>query len=179
MILKLSSGAALQNQSRECLTRKTESSPSCGLRLGRGMAGSFWTPERDRRLQKLEAAGLSAEQMADRLGATRNAVIGRSVRLRGLVFRSQLQIAEEETARRLARRRDKRRRTDAALSVMRQLIAKRVPLAIAIAKAIEAGATYQAIGDELGVSRQRAHQIGCQKIAMRPKLPPVRISTVL
>ncbi|HEY2227780.1 MAG TPA: GcrA family cell cycle regulator [Xanthobacteraceae bacterium] len=127
------------------------------------MAGGFWTPERDRRLQKLEAAGLSAAQIAQQLGATRNAVIGRSVRLRGLTFPSQLRKAEGEAARRLALRRNKKRRVDAALSLMRQLIAKRIPLAMTVAKAVAAGATYQAIADELGVSRQRAHQIACPK----------------
>src|ERR1700716_1023217 len=127
------------------------------------MADGFWTPERDRRLQKLEAAGLSAAQVADRLGTTRNAVIGRSVRLRGLVFRSQLRIAEEKTALQLARLKEKKRRKDAGLSVMRQLIAKGVSFKVAIAKAIEADATYQVIGDALGLSRQRAHQIACKK----------------
>src|SRR3981081_897803 len=111
------------------------------------MAGSFWTPERDKRLQKLEAAGLSAAQMADQLGATRNAVIGRSVRLRGLVFRSQLRGVEGKTALRSTRLKEKRRRRDAGLSVLRQLIAKGVSLKVAIVKAIAAGATYQVIGN--------------------------------
>jgi hypothetical protein len=79
------------------------------------------------------------------------------------VFRSQLRKAEEETAKRLALRRNKKRRIDAALSLMRQLIAKRAPLATTVAKAVAAGATYQAVGDELGVSRQRAHQIARPK----------------
>jgi hypothetical protein len=52
---------------------------------------TFWTAEKDKQLQELEAAGLSAAQIADRLGTTRNAVIGRSVRPRGLIFPSQLQ----------------------------------------------------------------------------------------
>jgi FixJ family two-component response regulator len=79
------------------------------------------------------------------------------------MFPSQLRKAEGEAARRLALRRNKKRRVDAALSLMRQLIAKRIPLAMTVAKAVAAGATYQAIADELGVSRQRAHQIAARR----------------
>jgi DNA-binding CsgD family transcriptional regulator len=123
------------------------------------MIESFWTPQRDKRLQRLQAAGLSAAQIAERIGATRNAVIGRSIRLRGIVFPSQIRKAKAQAAERTARRRDKKRRTQAGLAAMRQAIARRVPRDRAIVKAVEAGLTYQAIGNALGLSRQRVHQI--------------------
>jgi hypothetical protein len=42
-----------------------------------------WTVEQDRQLLELEQQGLSASLIADRMAKTRNAVIGRSYRLRG------------------------------------------------------------------------------------------------
>ena len=51
----------------------------------------FWTPERDEELKRHEAAGLSAAKIAAQLGTTRGAVLGRSNRLRGKVFKSDLE----------------------------------------------------------------------------------------
>ena len=53
--------------------------------------GGFWTPERDEELKRHEAAGLSAAKIAAQLGTTRGAVLGRSNRLRGKVFKSDLE----------------------------------------------------------------------------------------
>jgi hypothetical protein len=125
----------------------------------RYLADSFWTPARDKGLQKLEAAGLSAAQIADQLGTTRNAVLGRSARLRGVVYQSIIRREKGLRAQSAARRREHKRRSDTLLSAMREAIAKRVPRTIAIANAVERGVTYQAIGKELGLSRQRVHQI--------------------
>jgi hypothetical protein len=56
----------------------------------RGYRG-FWTPERDEELKRHEAAGLSATKIAVQLGTTRGAILGRSNRLRGKVFKSDLE----------------------------------------------------------------------------------------
>jgi hypothetical protein len=48
----------------------------------------YWTPEDDEELKRLEAAGLSASEIAARLNTTRSAIIGRSNRLRGNLFAS-------------------------------------------------------------------------------------------
>jgi hypothetical protein len=125
----------------------------------RYLAGSFWTLKQDSRLHKLEAAGLSAAQIAERLGITRNAVLGRSHRLRGLVFRSEIRREQNLRALSAARRREMKRRSAAMLSAMREAIAQGTPRKFAIIEAVEAGVTYQAIGHELGISRQRVHQI--------------------
>jgi DNA-binding CsgD family transcriptional regulator len=120
---------------------------------------TFWTPARDKRLLKFLRAGLSAAEIGERIGATRNAVIGRSARLRGIIFPSQVRRAEEDLELRIARRKEKKRRNDAMLSAMRHALAQRTPRDQVIAKAVKNGLTYQAIGDELGISRQRVHQI--------------------
>jgi hypothetical protein len=123
------------------------------------MTVTFWTAERDKQLQRLEAAGLSAAQIADRTGTTRNSVIGRSVRLRGLIFPSQRQRLRSERALHAARLRQQKERTAVSLASMRRAIVKGTPRNAAIVLAVKAHVTYQAIADELGLSRQRVQQI--------------------
>jgi hypothetical protein len=123
------------------------------------MTVTFWTAEKDKQLQRLEAAGLSAAQIADRIGTTRNAVIGRSVRLRGLIFPSQLRRQRSEQAARAARLRRERERTAVGLAAMRRAIARGAPRDAAIVLAVKARVVYQAIADELGLTRQRVQQI--------------------
>jgi len=123
------------------------------------MTATFWTAEEDKQLQKLEAAGLSAAQIAARLGMTRNAVIGRSVRLRGLIFPSQIQRQRTERALHAAHLREQKERTAMSLASMRRMMAKGTPRDMAIASAVRAKVIYQAIADELGLTRQRVQQI--------------------
>jgi hypothetical protein len=123
------------------------------------MTVTFWTAERDKQLRRLEAAGLSAAQIAGRIGTTRNAVIGRSVRLRGLIFPSQLRRQRREQALRAARLRREKERSAVWLAAMRRAIARGTPRDVAIVSAVKAHVTYQAIADELGLSRQRVQQI--------------------
>jgi hypothetical protein len=80
----------------------------------RYFAGSFWTPITDARLQQLEAQGLSAAKIADKLGTTRNSVIGRSQRLRGLSRTFPSYIREREEAR--AKTAEYQREMEAVLS---------------------------------------------------------------
>jgi hypothetical protein len=125
----------------------------------RRIGGSFWTPERDNRLQRLEGAGLSAAKIGEQLGVTRNAVLGRSARLRGVVYPCIVRREKESRVQAAVRRRERERRSYAALMVMRKAIATGVAREITIAAAMKAGATYEAVGNELGLSRQRVHQI--------------------
>jgi hypothetical protein len=127
------------------------------MRKMRYFAGSFWTPDTDTRLQRLEAQGLSAAKIAGKLGVSRNSVIARSPRLRGLyrTFPSYLRGQEEARGRSAARK----RKMDAVLSKFRQEIARGVDRNEAIADARKAGATLKAIGEVLGVTRQRVRQI--------------------
>jgi hypothetical protein len=125
----------------------------------RRIAGSFWTRERDKQLQKLEAAGLSGAQIAAELGTTRNAVIARSARLRGVVYPCIVRREKQLRTESAVRRRERKRRMNAALSMLREALARRVPRNAAIVAAGKAGATHQAIGEELGISRERVRQI--------------------
>jgi hypothetical protein len=52
------------------------------------MKRTFWTPDRDEELRRHESAGLSTARIAALLHTTRSAVIGRSNRLRGNLFKS-------------------------------------------------------------------------------------------
>ena len=87
----------------------------------RRIRASFWTSERIRRLQALEAAGLSAREIAEKLGTTRKAVIGRSQRLRGLTytFASYINKERDRRAATQTRRRERERRSRAAIARMR------------------------------------------------------------
>ena len=127
----------------------------------RRIRGSFWTPERDRRLQAYEAAGVPASAIAERLGTTRDAVLGRSQRLRGLTVTYKAYVQKQRAVRAAidARQREKRRRVRAAIARMRAEIAKGIPRDVAIVSAAERGATYKAIADEVGVTRERVRQI--------------------
>jgi hypothetical protein len=120
---------------------------------------TFWTAEKDRQLQRLEAAGRSAARIAERLGTTRNAVIGRSVRLRGLIFPSQIQRQRAQRALHAARLHQRKDDTAASLATMRRMIARGTPRDVAIMWAVNAGVTYQAIAEELDLTRQRVQQI--------------------
>src|SRR5260370_33916253 len=102
------------------------------------MTATFWTAEKDKQLQRLEAAGLSAAQIADRIGTTRNAVIGRSARLRGLIFPSQIQRQRSGRALHAARLRQQKERTVVSLASMRRAIGKGTSRNLALLLAVEA-----------------------------------------
>src|ERR1700738_1914144 len=88
----------------------------------RYFSGSFWTPETAPQLQRLEAKGLSAAQIAEKLGTSRNSVSGRSQRLRGVYrrFPSCLRREREARARSAARQKQRQKKTDAVLGKFRQ-----------------------------------------------------------
>jgi hypothetical protein len=94
----------------------------------RRISGSFWTLERDERLRRLEAEGLSAAKIGEKLGTTQDAVLGRLHRLSGvaLTYPSYTRQANETRARNAARMKERKRITDAAISKMRHEIARGV-----------------------------------------------------
>src|SRR5437660_133506 len=124
--------------------------------MGR-IRASFWTPERVRRLQALEAAGLSARVIAEKLGTTRKAVIGRSQRMRGLTYTFASYINKERKLRAATqtRRRERERRSRAAIARMRAEISNGTPRDVAIAAAVKRGARSQAVADAMGISKGR------------------------
>ena len=119
---------------------------------------SFWTPRRDRKLRDMWGKRRAIE-IAIELGTTSNAVIGRIHRLLGTY---QDKIAKQlAVARDIARRRQKARnaRQRAIVGNMLERMASGVPRNKAIIRARTEGASLQAIGTAIGLSRERVRQI--------------------
>jgi hypothetical protein len=135
------------------------------MRRPRVISGSFWTTERDERLRRLEAEGLSAAKIGAKLGTTRDAVLGRLHRLSGasLTYPAYLRGAVKARARKVARLKKQERLNDAALSKIRQEIARGIGRNRAIARARKAGATLQAIADLFGITHERVRQIAASE----------------
>jgi transposase len=131
----------------------------------------MWTPARDKRLQALQADGLSAAQIAKKLGTTRNAVIGRARRLRGIVYQSDIDSWKRANARRSAEahkrasaRADQQKK---ALAEMTKALNAGVAKPKAMLRAFRAGAYWRQIGDYFGISQQAAYEAA--KKARRPR----------
>ena len=123
---------------------------------------SSWTPARDKRLQVLEQEGLSAAQIAKKLGTSRNAVIGRSRRLRGIVYQSDVDSwtranarRSEEAHARMAVRAEKQKKV---IADMVKAIAAGTPKPSAMLRAFKAGAFWRQIGEQFGISQQAAYE---------------------
>src|SRR5260370_30677307 len=109
-----------------------------------GAMATDWTRSRDKRLLAQQAAGRTAAQIAKTLGVTRNAVIGRSRRLRGIVYQSDIDSWRRANARRAqeARKRAQVRRVPQpkALPDLGPPATRRVPLDQALATTPQARA---------------------------------------
>jgi hypothetical protein len=123
---------------------------------------SGWTPARDKRLQALEQEGLSAAQIAKKLGTSRNAVIGRSRRLRGIVYQSDIDSwtranarRSEEAHARMAVRAEKQKKV---IADMVKAIAAGTAKPNAMLRAFKAGAFWRQIGEQFGISQQAAYE---------------------
>jgi transposase len=121
-----------------------------------------WTSARDKRLQALEKKGLSAAQIAKELGTTRNAVIGRSRRIRGIVYQSDIESWTRANARRSAEahkraalRTEKQKKV---IAEMLKAISAGTPKPTAMLRAFRAGAFWRQIGEEFGISQQAAYE---------------------
>ena len=127
----------------------------------RRIGGSFWTPDRDQKLRRLEGEGLSAAKIAEKLGTTRGAVLGRLHRLSGaaLTYPSYIRQEKEARARAAARMKERKRAESTVIPRMQQEIARGVDRNRAITKAQKAGATLKSIGDVLGISKEWVRQI--------------------
>lgn len=123
---------------------------------------SSWTPSRDKRLLALQAAGRTAAQIAKSLRVSRNAVIGRSRRLRGIVYKSDIESWARANARRAqeAKKRMKARQKAQrkALRELARAITRGEPKGKAMARAHRAGALWRQIGAYFGVSQQAAYE---------------------
>lgn len=129
----------------------------------RGTApNSFWTPARDKRMQALQLKGASAAEIAEVLGCSRNAVIGRSLRLRGIQYESSVRSWKRANAKRAAEARKRRavrmEKRREAMRAMMKWLAQGMPEGRAMGRAHDAGATWQQIGDYFGCSQQAAYE---------------------
>ena len=136
------------------------------MRKMRRISGSFRTLERDERLRRLEAEGLSAAKIGEKLGTTRSAVLGRLHRLSGaaLTYPSYIQQEKEARARAAARMKERKRAESTVIPRMQQEIMRGVDRNRAIAKARKAGATLRAIGDAVGISKEWVRQIVAREL---------------
>jgi hypothetical protein len=136
------------------------------VRKMRRISGSFWTLERDERLRRLEAEGLSAAKIGEKLGTTRGAVLGRLHRLSGaaLAYPSYVRQEKEARARAAARMKERKRVESAVIPRMQQEITRGVNRNRAIAKARKAGATLRAIGEAVGISKEWVRQIAVREL---------------
>jgi hypothetical protein len=125
---------------------------------------SFWTPARDKRIKAMEAAGKSAREIAKSLGGgiSRNAVIGRSRRLRGIVYESDILSWNRANERRAQEARARAKlRTEKERKAMRELVkalAAGVAPGKAMGRAFKAGARWRQIGNHFGMSPQAAYE---------------------
>jgi hypothetical protein len=136
------------------------------VRKMRRISGSFWTLESDERLRRLEAEGLSAAKIGEKLGTTRGAVLGRLHRLSGaaLTYPSYIRQEKEARARAAARMKERKRAESTVIPRMQQEIMRGVDRNRAIAKARKAGATLRAIGDAVGISKEWVRQIVVREV---------------
>ena len=121
-----------------------------------------WTPARDKRLLALQASGHSAAQIARKLGTSRNAVIGRARRLRGVVYQSDIDSWTRANARRSAEA-HKRAAVRAVLQKkviadMLKAVAGGMPRGKAMWRAFGAGAYWRQIGEQFDISQQAAYE---------------------
>jgi hypothetical protein len=134
----------------------------CPLIIDDGKATSIrmkspWTPERDKRLIALQAQGLTAAQIAEKLGTSRSAVIGRSVRLRGIVYQSNIESWQRANDKRRKGPRKPEALCRKAMAQLARDIGTGVPRGEAIVRASK-GALWRDIGDFFGITSQAAQQ---------------------
>jgi hypothetical protein len=145
---------------------------------------SFWTPARDKRLLAEWEAGRSAAEIALTLGTTRNAVIGRSSRLRGIKYASSIESWKRSNAKKSeeARKRGKLREEHQRklIKAMAKSVAGGVAEGKAMSLAHRNGATWGQIAEHFGISEQVAYhrektwraETGTRKTWPQRALPP-------
>lgn len=119
----------------------------------------LWTSERDTRLIKLQADGLSGSEIAEIFGTTRNAVIARSNRIRGVVFPADKARRERLVVEFAALERKRLAKQVLTIQQLRQNLKSGMDRRHAIGLARQDGATSVAIAAALGISRQRVSQL--------------------
>lgn len=118
-----------------------------------------WTKDSDRRLLAAVRAGLSIRGAARHLKISENAAIGRWHRIKGFIFQSDIEQRRLALERILERKKVRACREREAIARMEHLLKLGADRSTAVVAARSSGASYRIIGERLGVSRQRVHQI--------------------
>lgn len=119
----------------------------------------MWDKPRDKRLFKLKAQGYSFAEIGEMIGVSRNAAIGRFSRLSGKQFPSQVLRRKEARQAALSRRADAAKQRQRMMADIKTRLSRTGDRLAVIESALKDGATYQIIGDALGVSKQYIHQL--------------------
>lgn len=123
--------------------------------INRHVKSPLWTPEQDALLRKLQAAGLSADTIAKRLGVAPTAVQRRSHHLRGLKHRSYTLRASDLESR--------KQRQSEAIAGMRAAIRRGTPRDTIIAQAVKAGLRRSIIAAEFGLNPRTVFRLALLK----------------
>jgi hypothetical protein len=139
------------------------------------MRRNYWTPKRDEELNRHKAAGLSASKIATLLHTTRNAILGRSNRLRNRPSQAEIEqlkrqriAAADSRKKAAAGKREKaaaearekaQAHQDKILAAMRADLAAGVDRNVVIKRAIAAGAKSVTVAEFFDLSGWRVHKI--------------------
>ena len=139
------------------------------------MRRNYWTPKRDEELNRHKAAGLSASKIATLLHTTRNAILGRSNRLRNRPSQAEIEqlkrqriaaadsrkkAAAEKREKAAAEAREKAQaHQDKILAAMRADLAAGVDRNVVIKRAIAAGAKSVTVAEFFDLSGWRVDKI--------------------
>ena len=125
------------------------------------MKRTYWTPDRDEELKRHEAAGLSTARIAALLHTTRSAVIGRSNRLRGNLFRSDVERLKRHPHQGtfFAAMGANPYKHEVIIAALRADLAAGVDRNVVVKRALGAGLKRATVGEFFGLSIEQVFQI--------------------
>ena len=119
----------------------------------------MWNDQLDAKLLRLRREGLSFAEVAERMGLSRNTVLGRAQRLAGKKFPSQTARSELRRRANDARSRQLAAKEKVTSRKLKKDLARGVPRDVAVRTALDLGATPKLVAGIIGVSSQRVCQI--------------------
>ena len=131
-----------------------------GLKPGSSAAGSFWRPAKNKRLLEEWGKGRSAATIGRAIGISRNAVLGRLLRLRraghkiGARDYAIADTARTSAVKKLAQKQRK------IINAMAKAIRGGMSRGAAMTRAAGEGASWVQIGEHFGISAQNAYATG-------------------
>lgn len=123
------------------------------------MSGSVWTKELDKRLVDAKAKGLSFAQVANKIGVSRNAALGRYARITGALYPCFERRRQAALAVTRKQREEAEARHAIALQAFDRDLSSGKDRDAAIASAIARGCSRRALAERLEITRERIRQI--------------------